>query len=385
VDTIQLQCGNCAQMMAISTAHQGTQVQCPHCQAIVQTPPPPAQLTMSDPGLPLPTVDLGERESIFGKPEPADDLFDGDEPPVDIPPLDIPPAPAPPSVSPHVPTVAMEAVGQSPAEYSPMDYSPPAPAALAEEPMPAAEDIGPIAPRRLPGRSMFVPILLIFLVPYAIFTTAFIGYLIWMGRQQHPLKMLPDNVPKGAPRQQVQHDWPLDGQMKVGLNGTIAVGDIEVTPLQVKRTAEGDLMLVFRARNLSDSLIFNPMADEYVRYVKRSMDTSGIYTFLERPGKSSASRRIYGGTLEWFKGPIEQPKAFDGDIGPGEEAIIHLTTDQRHRDELVPGFVEAREPLLWRLQVRRGLVPVDGHMVSATTVIGVEFRARDIVKEEVEG
>ena len=39
METVQLQCGSCMNMMAISAEHLGQQVQCPHCQAIVQTPP----------------------------------------------------------------------------------------------------------------------------------------------------------------------------------------------------------------------------------------------------------------------------------------------------------------------------------------------------------
>jgi hypothetical protein len=38
-------------------------------------------------------------------------------------------------------------------------------------------------------------------------------------------------------------------------------------------------------------------------------------------------------------------------------------------------------PLVWRVQVRRGLVNVRGSQVSATAVIGVEFSAKDIEKE----
>jgi len=54
--------------------------------------------------------------------------------------------------------------------------------------------------------------------------------------------------------------------------------------------------------------------------------------------------------------------------------------DYRKRE--VSNFMKAPEKLVWRVQVRRGLVPVDGKMVSATTVIGIEFTARDIVREK---
>ena len=39
MEIIEIQCGSCNEMMAISVDHLGTQVHCPHCQAIVQAPP----------------------------------------------------------------------------------------------------------------------------------------------------------------------------------------------------------------------------------------------------------------------------------------------------------------------------------------------------------
>ena len=39
METVQMRCGNCNRMMAISVEHLGGQVHCPHCQAIVETPP----------------------------------------------------------------------------------------------------------------------------------------------------------------------------------------------------------------------------------------------------------------------------------------------------------------------------------------------------------
>src|ERR1700682_6198206 len=76
METVQLQCGNCGKVMAISTAHLGGQVRCPHCLTVVQAPPQPAAAPAPPEVLP-PPVEPGEVESIFAPEEPSDDLFGG--------------------------------------------------------------------------------------------------------------------------------------------------------------------------------------------------------------------------------------------------------------------------------------------------------------------
>jgi hypothetical protein len=292
--------------------------------------------------------------------------------------MDRPPPPRLP-VSSTAPTVTMEP--------TPLAYEPAAPEAVFQQgPSPAAsDDLASLTPpRRVVERSMFMPILLIFLVPYAIFTTAFIGYLLYTWPRDNPLKNLPDNAPKGQPRFQVKHDYDLDKDMKTALGQPIRVGAIEVTPLKVKHTADNDLVLVFRAKNLSSNLVFNPTSDDFMKFSRKSLDAGKPYTFLERVSREKLPR-IYGGFLEWYKGPPGKEKLFDGEIGPGEEALVHLISEGDYRKREVGNFVKAKEPLLWRLQVRRGLVNVDGKDVPVTTVIGVEFTSRDIIREKDEG
>ena len=90
MQTVQLQCGSCMNMMAISAEHLGQQVQCPHCQSVVQTPPASA-FGIAPPGpepvAPTPqyapnpppnyqTPTQEQPESIFAEAAPSDDLFD---------------------------------------------------------------------------------------------------------------------------------------------------------------------------------------------------------------------------------------------------------------------------------------------------------------------
>ena len=386
MEPIQLQCGNCGQVMGISPEHMGAQVQCPHCKTVVQTPAPAAPAA-APPAAPAPAGEFsapagpafhgGEHESIFSQPEPTDDLFGAGTPPRVEMPLDYAPRPsaaaaaAPAGTAEHAPPVH-----EQPSHTSP---SPFAEAASGS----AQEELAAFTPRRVDDRSMLGPILLIFLVPYALFTTAYIGYLLYIWPKDNPLKNLPDIGPKGQPRYQVKHDLPLDKGMKTALGQAISIGAIEVTPLKVKHTPEGDLVLVFRAKNISRDQIFTPISDDYLRFSEKSLDSGRPYTFLERISRDNL-KKIYGGYLEWFKGPPGQEKASHGEIeiAPGQEAIVHLISADKYRKIEVPNVVKAREPMVWRLQVRQGLVPVEGKMVSATTVIGVEFTSRDIVKEK---
>src|SRR5438046_1490883 len=77
MQTVNFKCGSCGNLMAVTTAHLGLQVRCPHCQSIVVAPstapgaaPPPVftQSTFAEH-----TGD--EEESIFAPPTDPDDIF----------------------------------------------------------------------------------------------------------------------------------------------------------------------------------------------------------------------------------------------------------------------------------------------------------------------
>ena len=110
MQTIQIQCGGCGNPMAIALEHLGAQVQCPYCQAVVQTPssphgsppgldlaPPPQQISAPPPPPPIdhgyspkPSAPLYDAaEHVEPNHEPADEAYeeapeDQDEEPVDI-------------------------------------------------------------------------------------------------------------------------------------------------------------------------------------------------------------------------------------------------------------------------------------------------------------
>ncbi len=343
MDIIQLKCGHCQQVMAISVAHLGQQVHCPHCQGVVQTPPPSA---------PSSSVDLTEPGGFPGSPTT-------DQAP--IPRAESAPAPQVDA------TMAMDSAGA--AAPSTPDSS-------------SQADFTQFKPRRRFDSSVFLVIALIFLVPYSLTITVFLGILLWnKATSADPFEYLRDPVPsdkKGGPRRaQPLHTLPIAAHRKTTLGQPVKAGDLLVTPQQVVLTGKGDLKLVLRVRNTSATTAFEPMND---LYVNDKLPTKP-YTFLET--RSKTADPIYGAYLEYHK----DPKATDDPIGyavlgPREEITIVLETHDKYRPGHVSALAKATDgEYTWRVQLRRGFVKVDNKDVSATTVIGVDFSSKDIERE----
>src|SRR5262249_37140093 len=153
----------------------------------------------------------------------------------------------------------------------------------------------------------------------------FVVYLLVQLRNQpHPLDVLPDPSNKGAPRkaERTRHDYPLAAHQKVGLGSAVRVGEVEVEAQTVERTREGNLMLAVRVKNLSDAQTFSPISDQFLHVQKDSVGGKP-YTFLESVHYSP----VYGAFLEFRKGPRgTEEQVVDGELAPGQEELIVLTT-----------------------------------------------------------
>jgi hypothetical protein len=377
METVQVQCGHCGKLMAVSTEHLGARVHCPHCQQIVEAP----AASPAAPGEPAPDFcpkgpDPLERDSIFGGSEElhGDDLFGGgpERPLVEMPPEPkaAPPPPAvPPPPSPTPAELPNRFLDDSPAIQDSFRQRP----EEDSEPAPDADLPKPEVARRHSGGSMLVPMLLIFLIPYSIFSTA---YIVWTLLHPprgafDPLERLPDPDPKsGGPRKVHPVKTLLPDKLKTSLNQAIRVGDLEVTPLKVRLSPEGDLVLHMKMHNLSEDLAFNPMPDSFLRTSRKSMVAQDPYTFLD-----AGTEKLFGGYPEWYRTP--GGKKFDGILGPGEEMVAHLITLDKYRAQ-VRALLQAGPSFVWRVQVRRGFVRVKDADVSATAVIGIGFPARAV-------
>jgi hypothetical protein len=210
---------------------------------------------------------------------------------------------------------------------------------------------------RPPRKGSWTALLLVFLIPYALVTTGVIAWLLWKQArdQQHPLEWLIDQQPAdGGPKLLPRNDLPLIDRQKTSLARPLQVGDVvELTPLSAELTPAGDqAILTLKMRNISKDLRFNPLPQSFL--------VQGGFTFLQFGGQ-----RVYGGRLAW-------QRAASGVLDPGEERTVVLTTLPRDAGK-IRQLTDYRGQVLWRLEVRRGLVQIQEKFVSATAVVGVEF------------
>jgi hypothetical protein len=237
-----------------------------------------------------------------------------------------------------------------------------------------------------PRRRSWGPLVLLFLIPYAIVATVIIVWLLLKLPQSrdHPLEWLIEQQPEDGGPKQIKHDLPLLDRQKIPVEKTIKIGDVvELTPLKVELAPKGDaLELTMRIRNISSNLRFNPIPRAFL------VREQG-YTFVE-----FGKHKIYGGRLSYHKTQgfwanlhdfVDVPRRppFDGVLDPGEEMVATLTTAPRDEAQ-VRKLTDYRGPIVWRLEIRRGLVEISGKQWSAATVVGVEFDSGALVHDQRE-
>ena len=338
METVQLQCGHCKKVMGIGVEHLGGQVQCPHCQGVVQTAKPEAAPA---PMAAIPSMELNQRESIFAGPEASDSVIGEDV----VPKVEMPPE----------------------AKVAPL---------AATEP---EADLTKFKPRPVFTKSVFAMYALIFLIPYATLTTLAIIYLVFTAaRRPHPFDMLLDPVPdtrKGGGRKAMMENPtnPLADHQKVALGEWIQVGkdgDLKVKPERVVLTADGSLKLFLRAKNISKDSAFDPINEFFVKYNPEKPTPS--YSYLQ--SKTPNVGNVYGADLEYRKNSKDEKVTGGEVLKPDLEVTVVLTT---YRTDMAP-IVKGNDSQLWRVELRRGLVKYQGKDVSATAVIGVEFTSAQI-------
>jgi hypothetical protein len=357
-------------MMAISAEHLGQQVQCPHCQAVVQTPPASAfglapagpDPTVSAPpsyGSEPPSMPQQEQpESIFAEAAPSEDVFDQ---PVRTPQIRMPD-------DNHEAEHGGVAVEEAPEEE---EYEEPA-------------DLSAMRARLASARqaSSVAPTLLIFLVPYAICCTGFIAYLLYFWPTIDRLDYLPDPKMLKALGKQAggirlpAHGLELAANRRVPLGRTIRVGDIEVTPVNVwRQNRTGALQLEFTAKNLSPNPM-TPIDQDF--FATGNKGSFRPYTYIACAARTKdddeGNGGGYGGHLEYFDGDLQKQRA-SGEIPTDGTERILLTTDPKSLEYV--NRIKGNN-CTWRIQLRRGNIMHLGNEVPVTCVIGVDFSEADI-------
>jgi hypothetical protein len=254
------------------------------------------------------------------------------------------------------------------------------PASLPEDS--AAEPLPVPPPTRRPARrSILLPLLLIFLVPYAIVTTA---YIAWQTYNQSktvpfdPLERLPDPKPASGGAVRIHPHSPLPGKLKTSLHQPLRVGDLEVTPLRVEKDQQERLCLYLKLRNVSEDVAFAPLLPKESYVFKRlSREETGPYTYLEVDGQ-----RFYARDAGWEDPPPRKEEAlFDGVLRPSETLLVVFRTQEKDKGAIAAAEA-GHKGFLWRIQLRRGLLPVGDTEVSATAVVGIEFGARAVGQDQ---
>jgi S-adenosylmethionine hydrolase len=259
----------------------------------------------------------------------------------------------------------------------------------------------PVADRAKRG-GVFIALLWIPLISYSILATIALAILLTRPQPWDPLELLPDREGdlKGANREKrasavyerVRPENNLSDRLKVELGQTIRLGDLEVTPQKVELrrvifrqpgfapepALDDSLVLHLLFRNVSQDVAFSPSDPFFDRSWKGLSSGKKPYTFL-----AIGTHRLWGGPLPWKPGRrIGEQETIEGQryrtLQPGEHLNTFVCTDpQDHVEQLLERY---RGDLVWRVQVRRGLVQVEDHEYPATAVIGVRFKDSDIVR-----
>ncbi|HYH66146.1 MAG TPA: hypothetical protein VD866_15745 [Urbifossiella sp.] len=406
-------------------------------------PPPPPVAPPPAPAADYPVFNLPNPEtqdSIFGEAaDESDDVFGSDpgqQPVPEMPPPVAPPPPpmavfaSPPAVvplPPSPPLVAVVAYPPPPAvaatgnPWAGFDQAPPPVAAYpapvaAPEPLPVDEPPRERRPR--PDRSRPAPaagggpntlfkVGFFVLIPYALLTTVLAVYGLFIrdtgkAPEGHPLSLIPDGRGEFPPADRkktgklaVPIDGPLPPELRAGLGKKVTVGDVEVEPVAVavrkltvvKVPVSGKTLpvpmgravtLTLHVRNTSTDLTFHPLDPAFNR---KSFPPDLPPTTLVVAGKDT----FPGGPVTWpydknVKRAYETSQEGDDQpLGPGESRKYVITSDAR--PEVVKAVQGARDTIVWRVQVRRGLVEYRGREVPVTALVGVEFQASDVTEE----
>jgi hypothetical protein len=406
-----------------------------------QVPLPPADAPAAPPFEELKETHIGmpgvsELESIFGSPEANSDALFGDGPrglvemPLDPAPPQAPAeqsAPAPPPVLglmeptlTYHPNESGSPDGKGPTggtgpEAGAFTLNPNIVDAAGTEVASTAVDSDTLA-RAIPPQSIrapadkggwFIALLVVPLISYSILATIAVVYLRFFQAgpsQPHPLEMIPDVEGENPGVKHVKkrvsvnfhgrQEKDLPSHLRTVLGQRVRIGDLEVTPtsLELRRiefampgkepepSDQDCLVLNLHLKNVSNDLAFCPLDPFFYRQWIEPKDGSSKagmpFTYL-----TVGKQRFYGGPIGIVE-RAERHETIKGqqlskELGPGDEMDSFVCTDPTL--EVKEAVEKARSPMLWRIQVRRGLAKTPNRgEVPATAVIGVEFTREDI-------
>lgn len=138
---------------------------------------------------------------------------------------------------------------------------------------------------------------------------------------------------------------------------------------RIERTTGHAVVLTMRVRNVSEDLTIYPLDPAFTR---KTHSGESVAT-----GLVVGRQTFWGGAIEWpfparVKREYELAQADDAaPLQPGEVREYVVFTDANR--QIVRAVQTAQEPIHWRVQIRRGLIPYRGDEVPVTAIIEVEI------------
>jgi len=261
---------------------------------------------------------------------------------------------------------------------------------------------------------------------WAVAATGVAGYFYWLNSKheekpaaptEQPYSAIPDffgYYDKAERKKPVKIDklpepkGELPKEMMMKFGESLQIGDLEVAPVKVEyglvgrhRKPTGNAKLVkgtplnlytlhLRVKNISEDVVFHPTDPFFNSRIdpRKVLDPNLVKPYT---GLSMGKDFFMGGPFFWP--PLEQgidreylegQQEDDKPLGPGQERTIVIASDVDTRPLKKAIEENGAEPITWRVQLRRGLVPLkdpDGNLrdVSMTCVVGVVFHQTDIV------
>lgn len=420
-------CVSCTKLMGITEDFLGKQMRCPHCQTIQMVPllntsanpaETPAPESQPAPGMEKEPDTIEKKFDYHASETSASDspnsgievgssagVINASETPVEE--------------SPHVAPSFFESQGAS-SETGSMDNGSTVQQEVGSAPAPwdnAPSITGEEARKRPVGsKSMAMPIVFFSLLSYSVLATAILILVLVRIKNagpMHPLEYIPDvdGDNPGAKRTKIrfnndkertQEIVPPHLRTKIGV--AMRIGELEVTPLAVEKTTvsvlvsgfskpepckEESLVLRLRLKNVSQDQTFSPLDYYFNRKWKEQSRNNYPPPFtLVQFGTERPEKSFFGGPANWLplalagsKNSRATRETVEGEnldkiLEPGDEMTAFLCTDGD--DPKTQAIFNHQGPMLWRVQVRRGLVPVGAKEIPASAVVGVEFNASDI-------
>lgn len=210
-------------------------------------------------------------------------------------------------------------------------------------------------------------------------------------RAAHPLEALGDeglykDLQEGKRPEVINplEELPKD-VVPLRLGSTGRFGGLEVTPLEVLRQTlpyryyrgaagyvsnEEMLVLKLRIKNVSD-IIFHPHDPTFNRAYKQGVQP---YTYL-----MIGDKRFYGSVTDPLSERVQQQN-FDELLPDREMTTIFVAAQDPAGNRVIDELRHAppRQPLIWRVQLRKGREPIRGRQVWVTAVIPIEFSPGDV-------